>query len=148
MMFNEPSRFLREINTDFMLVNGRLGSNRSLYGSEKQDSSEEKYMPFGRRQMPTNSCPTPNNNRPLPTISYGSFRKLGSSASKPSVGSKPSNPSLAIGTVIEHMRFGVGTVASVEGSGENEKAMVNFENAGTKTLLLKFAKYKIVSKAD
>ena len=120
MMFNEPSRFLREINTDFMLVNGRLGSNRSLYGSENQE----------------------------PTISYGSFRKLGSSASKPSVGSKPSNPSLAIGTVIEHMRFGVGTVASVEGSGENEKAMVNFENAGTKTLLLKFAKYKIVSKAD
>lgn len=84
----------------------------------------------------------------MPTISYGSFRIINSSAPKPSTSSKPSNPTLAIGTVIEHMRFGIGTVASVEGSGENEKAMVNFENAGTKTLLLKFAKYKIVGKTE
>ena len=157
MMFNEPSRFLREINSDYMLVNGRLGSNRiddgsnrysGSFGDERQTSSNVKSSSFGNRQMSGNSRPTSNSNRPMPTISYGSFRKINSSAPKPSTSSKPSNPTLAIGTVIEHMRFGIGTVASVEGSGENEKAMVNFENAGTKTLLLKFAKYKIVGKTE
>ncbi|WP_440427126.1 ATP-dependent helicase [Prevotella merdae] len=157
MMFNEPSRFLREINSDYMLVNGRLGSNRIDDGSnrysgsfvdERQTSSNVKSSSFGNRQMSGNSRPTSNSNRPMPTISYGSFRKVNTSTPKPSTSSKHSNPTLAIGTVIEHMRFGIGTVASVEGSGENEKAMVNFENAGTKTLLLKFAKYKIVGKTE
>ena len=48
------------------------------------------------------------------------------------------------GNVIEHQRFGIGTVIKVEGSGENAKATVAFKNAGTKQLLLKFAKYTIV----
>ena len=48
------------------------------------------------------------------------------------------------GNVIEHQRFGIGTVVKVEGTGENAKATVNFRNAGTKQLLLKFARYTIV----
>jgi DNA helicase-2/ATP-dependent DNA helicase PcrA len=48
------------------------------------------------------------------------------------------------GCVIEHQRFGRGTVVKVEGTGENTKATVQFRNAGTKQLLLKFAKYNIV----
>lgn len=46
------------------------------------------------------------------------------------------------GDVIEHQRFGIGTVLRVEGTGENQKATVEFRNSGTKQLLLKFAKYK------
>jgi DNA helicase-2/ATP-dependent DNA helicase PcrA len=42
------------------------------------------------------------------------------------------------------MRFGVGTVVRIEGTGENAKATVEFTNAGTKQLLLKFAKFKIL----
>ncbi len=48
------------------------------------------------------------------------------------------------GTVIEHQRFGIGTIKRLEGSGENAKATVEFRNTGTKQLLLKFAKFKIV----
>ena len=48
------------------------------------------------------------------------------------------------GNIIEHQRFGIGTVIRMEGSGENAKATVEFRNAGTKQLLLKFAKYTIV----
>ena len=48
------------------------------------------------------------------------------------------------GAVIEHQRFGIGTVVRLEGTGDNEKATVEFRNAGTKQLLLKFARYKIV----
>jgi DNA helicase-2/ATP-dependent DNA helicase PcrA len=46
---------------------------------------------------------------------------------------------------IEHQRFGIGRVLKVEGSGENEKATVEFRNLGVKQLLLKFAKFNVVS---
>jgi DNA helicase-2/ATP-dependent DNA helicase PcrA len=49
------------------------------------------------------------------------------------------------GCRIEHQRFGIGTVTRIEGKGENMKATVEFQNAGTKQLLLKYAKYKIIS---
>jgi DNA helicase-2/ATP-dependent DNA helicase PcrA len=48
------------------------------------------------------------------------------------------------GTSIEHKRFGIGTVIKIEGTGENTKATVEFKNTGTKQLLLKFAKFKII----
>ena len=48
------------------------------------------------------------------------------------------------GNVIEHERFGIGSVLSVEGSGDNAKARIKFLNVGEKTLLLKFARYKIL----
>lgn len=47
-----------------------------------------------------------------------------------------------------HKRFGRGTVTMIEGTGENIKATVAFDNAGTKQLLLKFAKYTVMSKDD
>lgn len=47
------------------------------------------------------------------------------------------------GSVIEHQRFGVGTVLKIEGSGENQKITVEFKNSGTKQLLIKFARFSI-----
>jgi hypothetical protein len=59
--------------------------------------------------------------------------------------SAPSSDSvLHEGNVIEHERFGIGSVLSVEGSGDNTKARIKFLNVGEKTLLLKFARYKIL----
>lgn len=52
---------------------------------------------------------------------------------------------LKVGDIIEHQRFGIGEIIKIEGNGENTKATVAFKNAGTKQLLLKFAKYKILS---
>ncbi len=48
------------------------------------------------------------------------------------------------GNVIEHQRFGIGTVVKLEGTGENTKATVEFKNTGTKQLLLKFARFKVI----
>lgn len=47
--------------------------------------------------------------------------------------------------MIEHQRFGIGTVIKVEGSGENTKATVDFKNSGVKQLLLKFARFNVIS---
>ncbi len=54
------------------------------------------------------------------------------------------NSSLSVGTIIEHERFGIGRVLRMEGSGESTKAQVEFRNVGTKVLLLKFARFKVV----
>ena len=48
------------------------------------------------------------------------------------------------GDKIEHERFGIGTVIKLEGTGENQKATVEFSNSGTKQLLLKFARFKVI----
>lgn len=48
------------------------------------------------------------------------------------------------GNVIEHERFGRGVVTSIEQSGGDKRAFVDFDSAGQKQLLLKFAKFKIV----
>ena len=51
---------------------------------------------------------------------------------------------LSVGSNIEHERFGKGTIVSIEGSGENAKAAVDFQAVGRKKLLLKFALFKIL----
>jgi len=58
--------------------------------------------------------------------------------------SPASGSTLSVGNTIEHQRFGIGTVLKIEGTGENTKATVEFRNVGTKQLLLKFARYKII----
>ncbi len=49
---------------------------------------------------------------------------------------------LSVGMKVEHARFGVGMVTALEGQADSAKATVEFRNAGTKQLLLKFAKLK------
>ncbi|MDR0422106.1 MAG: UvrD-helicase domain-containing protein [Proteiniphilum sp.] len=51
---------------------------------------------------------------------------------------------LKVGHIIEHERFGRGKVISIEMSGNDRRAFVDFESAGKKQLLLKFARFSIV----
>lgn len=62
----------------------------------------------------------------------------------PDAGSAAHAGSLQEGSVIEHQRFGVGTVLKIEGTGENQKITVEFKNSGTKQLLIKFARFTIL----
>lgn len=50
---------------------------------------------------------------------------------------------LASGMKIEHSRFGSGTIVEIDSSAD-DKIKVEFNNGETKTLLLKFARFKIV----
>jgi DNA helicase-2/ATP-dependent DNA helicase PcrA len=51
---------------------------------------------------------------------------------------------VAAGTTILHERFGKGVVEKLEGTGENAKITVRFDNVGVKQLLMKFARFKIL----
>jgi len=51
---------------------------------------------------------------------------------------------LKIGDVIEHQRFGKGTVINVWGEGDTTKILVDFEENGIKQLFLKFTKFHLI----
>ena len=83
------------------------------------------------------------------TPAGGNFRPV-NRAAREAVQTTPTPPNLGgeglrEGCKIEHQRFGIGTVIKIEGTGENTKATVEFRNTGTKQLLLKFAKFKIIA---
>jgi DNA helicase-2/ATP-dependent DNA helicase PcrA len=63
----------------------------------------------------------------------------------PSPDFKPSNTNnLAESMLVEHPKFGFGKVSKIEIEGINKKATIQFENFGEKTLLLSFAKLRII----
>ena len=144
------------------------GSDRSTYGSDRSSGkgsygSEGGYggrMPWDSKsvssQFKADAKPSYTSPKPKPSASAASSSlkpaSVASAASpKPaSVASSSPKPasssssSLREGCKIEHQRFGIGEVLKLEGSGENAKATVAFTHAGTKQLLLKFAKYTII----
>ena len=148
-----------------------FGGGRSSfggYGSSSRYGSEGGYggrMPWDRDRSGhgrgyQNSKPVASQFMADPKPGFKSVRAvnavhriMGDTASSSSValaGSSTSKASSAAGSLsegcrIEHQRFGIGTVLKIEGSGENTKATVEFQNAGTKQLLLKFAKFTILS---
>lgn len=164
MEFDNPSRFIDEI--DASLIEGGEETPESSFGGER--SSFGGYggrMPWDRdrsgyRRDYQNSKPVASQFIADPKPGFKSVRAvnavhriMGDTASSSSValaGSSASKASSAAGSLsegcrIEHQRFGIGTVLKIEGTGENTKATVEFQNAGTKQLLLKFAKFTILS---
>ncbi len=51
---------------------------------------------------------------------------------------------LYVGAKVTHDRFGDGTIISLEGSGQDTKAEIEFRSVGQKTLLLKYAKLRVL----
>ena len=164
MEFDNPSRFIDEI--DASLIEGGEETPESSFGGGR--SSFGGYggrMPWDRDRSGygrdyQNSNPVASQFIADPKPGFKSVRAvnavhriMGDTASSSSVvssGSSVSNASSAAGSLsegcrIEHQRFGIGTVLKIEGTGENTKATVEFQNAGTKQLLLKFAKFTILS---
>ena len=104
-----------------------------------------------RREEPAVEPLSPSFKRLLNQSSAGRYRPVTTPAQAPSVAPQvnssatPSGGSkLREGMTIEHQRFGIGKVVKVEGTKKKKKATVSFQNVGTKQLLLKFAKYKVI----
>jgi DNA helicase-2/ATP-dependent DNA helicase PcrA len=152
--YDTPSRFIRDIDPSLLRLDSAKEVPEQDYGTKRLPwtqnprpvASQFKADPMPRQVAPRRA------EAPVDPFSEGFKRKLvGESGGrfKPVRAQAPSSAvdssSLREGAVIEHQRFGIGTVVKVEGSGENEKATVQFRNLGTKQLLLKFAKFKVVS---
>ncbi len=130
-----PSRFIREIEPgtlelppDFHPI---LPGQTQGIEMEKRILSA-RVQPAGRRFIPGNQA-------------VRSTEQAAAAASAPvHKDFTPSDPDMIrVGSRVEHPRFGIGEVHQLEGSGSNIKATVHFP-IGTKQLLLKFAKLRVV----
>ena len=155
MEFNPKSRFIKDIDPQLLLVEdenmGQTAFGERSFPSARYQNSRPVASQFRADPKPKITSPR----RPEPAIdpfserfkqrlvaSGGNLRKVSQAIQKSSASSAPSP--LSVGQTIEHERFGIGTVTAVEGAGENTKATVEFRNAGTKQLLLKFARFKVI----
>jgi DNA helicase-2/ATP-dependent DNA helicase PcrA len=68
-----------------------------------------------------------------------------SSAAGRQPASKQDSGGLSLGASVRHSRFGHGTVVSLEGQGPNARIQVNFEEAGSKWLVLAYANLERVA---
>ena len=168
--FCTPSRFLRDIAPEF--IDGEVEVNSFAdqvewggYGQSRSFSRWQNANPVGsqfkadpRPKITSPSEPetpidplSPRTRARLAAERSSSFRRIsssdGGSSYQSAASSKnniPRTDGLAVGKRIEHQRFGVGIVETLEGIGENARATIDFRNVGRKTLLLKFAKFRIL----
>lgn len=149
MEFGSPSRFLRDIDTRFLQLPAGMGMARTVdEGAQRfrseMEGSRSAYgqgagsrSGYGQSDRPKAQLIAPTLPRNLKRVSAAAGS---ASASAPSA----AVTGVSAGQTIAHERFGVGTVLKVEGTGENAKATIRFENAGEKQLLLRFARFKVV----
>lgn len=130
----EPSRFLQEIDTDFIDASGVTPNQPSKNPFESKGDWGSSMGGGSDRSAPTQRrsvTPPRQKMMRVPKTDTSNFK-----------GDDTAN--LREGMEVEHGRFGRGTVVSIEVSG-NRKAVVDFEEHGKKQLLLKFAKLKILN---
>jgi DNA helicase-2/ATP-dependent DNA helicase PcrA len=118
----EPSRFLEEIDPTFIKVNKKLSSK--LSSSFRDSEGSQGFV--GLKKKPAIRNTTTKLHDPGPDF-------------------KPSNTNaLQEGMKVEHPKFGFGKVNTIETEGTNRKAHIHFDHFGDKTLLLSFAKLRII----
>lgn len=129
LLYSEPSRFIYEIDPKY------LDSSITYKGKTLPD----KKSVFGDN-MPKTPAHKFNVNP-----AYKSIFKPKEHAQSSDAFQSDDLSTLQKDMRVEHQRFGKGIVISVDQAGSHSKAVVSFEQAGNKTLILKFAKMKILS---
>ena len=166
--FCTPSRFLKDIDSKYLNM-----PSEGIKSSWSSRPGTMGTVPFGSGEYSHISKPKLEPNGTVPGSQFEPKRRFGTDSGsqfKPKTefdrkpqrnpwqqgkfqvvtesmlkSSAPASDSpLHEGNVIEHERFGIGSVLSVEGTGDNTKARIKFLNVGEKTLLLKFARYKLL----
>lgn len=132
MEFGSPSRFLRDIDVDYLQLPSEAGISRSV------DARASRF-----RDANTSHHERPRTQVIAPTVPKN-LKKVSASTPHSSSAGSASVSGIQAGQMIEHERFGLGEVMKVEGSGDNAKATIHFKNAGDKQLLLRFARFKVI----
>ena len=145
---SQASRFIKEIDPKYLDMptlpdndsfGGELseGAFRGRWNGSARTAAADPRPAFQRFQRRT---ATP----PAEQAAPAGFRKV--EARPASAQGKPldSAGDLTVGARVAHDRFGVGTVTAFEQTATDTKVTVRFEAAGTKTLLLKFARLRLL----
>lgn len=138
MEYDTPSRFLSDFAPGTLKGFNRTSVQPSIFSKQDTMAGARQKEPLFKPRQP--EVPA----QPRASVSH-TWRRVPQEPrpekSEPSAGQGRHELE---GAMIDHQRFGRGRVVKVEGEGENTKATVEFEQAGTKQLLLKFARFTVV----
>lgn len=131
--YTTPSRFIKEINEKYIDIpinkkSNFINTDKHYATSANTAFKTKNYHSFNKTNIKTNTR----------------LKKI-SSINNTTVTKNSETANITDGIQVEHNRFGIGKVISVEGVNSNKKAIINFNDCGQKTLLLKYAKLKIIS---
>lgn len=151
MEFGSPSRFLKDIDIRFL----RLPQDAGMFRRVEEEAvafrrenargfaPDREDAPYGGKERvsvrPKQQIIAPTVPRNLKRVAPSA----NTASTSPSAGGSANR--VQQGQLIEHERFGLGEVLRVEGEGDNAKATIRFKNAGDKQLLLRFARFKVLS---
>lgn len=152
---SSPSRFIKEIDACYLDMPADYNDDAEpAERSVSMTSFRERSRPTTIRSQsrPAYTKPQQELVKPpkpaAPNLASGKFRRLSpttSAAFDPMPAEAiASAGELSVGITVEHDRFGRGRIESLEQAGADVKVTVNFATAGAKTLLMKYAKLRIV----
>jgi len=124
MVFPSPSRFLEDIDPDFLDYISKKSDNQAFNTAEinRQREPYQRYSPQITRRI----------DEPQ------GLKKLESTVGKEAV-KRDSIDGICLGDRVAHKMFGEGEVVSLEGYGAEARAIIEFDNIGKKTLILRYA---------
>ncbi len=146
-----PSRFLKDINPEYLNANAGVlegsigGFSQQTQGSfwdnvRKNREEKEEIRQVQLREDSIFESPQ----IPSRENKYSKPNFVNARTAEPKTPLTKDIYGIQVGAVIKHERFGIGTVSAIEGDAASRKATVEFENAGVKQLLLKFARFEII----
>jgi DNA helicase-2/ATP-dependent DNA helicase PcrA len=140
LQFSEPSRFISELNPQF--IDDLTGEDLFTQNKPKmqKDKPEEKKV-WGKKRSFEVKPESPTKKRDM--LQAKNLKKVDADTESPS--DTGDSAKIQAGMEVFHERFGRGKVVEIEGTGQNRKATVFFKNVGDKQLLLRFAKLKVLS---
>ena len=144
---SEPSRFLSEVDTDYLdfinpMVENR-GINRSGLSSSIFDDTPSMPRAFQKKEPKKKLSSTDEQKLPEQPIK----RNLTPvSSAKINTPDSSQSQDIEVGDRVRHNRFGVGEVLFLDGTDPNNvKAKIKFATEGEKNLILKFAKLEKIN---
>lgn len=135
----EPSRFLEELDAQYLSVNKMKGSRTPTQMGTGNHGGNSITGGGGSTHFGNTRSNIAKQLKQPPTRKHVNQIKY-----KAPPDFEPSNTAnLQPGQKVEHPKFGFGKVLDIDVSGANRKAKIAFDEAGEKTLLLSFAKLRI-----
>ncbi|WP_407402997.1 ATP-dependent helicase [Sodaliphilus sp.] len=132
------SRFIRDIDPQFIdagstrtaIMGTMPPTNRQHTVISRQDATARTTSSPARPNTASFTTTVPSHHS-VPTTSAGGY-------------SVHDVSEVSSGMSINHSRFGPGKITAIDNNGADAKIIVQFEDVGTKTLLLKYAKFEII----
>lgn len=145
----EPSRFLYEVDQRYLTMpkgrrSGGFDDNRINTEPSSINFVRKQPVAWGKSQKPE-TTPSETTSAKALINSQRPSSNLPNSIPNPPTDFVPGDTStLEEGNRVEHPKFGKGTVKKMDVNGTDRKAVIHFDVVGEKTLLLSFAKLRIL----